>query len=85
MQAHTLTLKGFLKALGMAIAITRIKAGIKQKDLAGKIGISSSYLCQIEGGKRNINMKILAKIAVRLDMELLELLQLAIDMLNEGR
>lgn len=47
--------------------------GLTQKELAGKIGVSESYICQIENGKM-ISIKRLDKLAKALGCEVKDLL-----------
>ena len=42
--------------------------GLTQKQLAHKIGISRSFLCEIENGKYDIRLSLLLKISVVLDV-----------------
>lgn len=37
---------------GQVIREARERAGMKQKDLAAKIGVSRAYLCQVERGSK---------------------------------
>lgn len=41
----------------------RVEKGIKQKDLAKKLGITQQYLCQIEKGEIEPRRDIMLKIA----------------------
>lgn len=50
--------------MGLKIKLRRIELGIKQKDLAKKVGLSQQYLSGIELGKKcNPNLKTMAAIA----------------------
>jgi len=51
----------------------RKRKGLTQKELAEKIGVSESYICQIENGKM-ISIKKLDKLAKILGCEANELL-----------
>jgi DNA-binding XRE family transcriptional regulator len=53
-----------------AIIAARTKAGITQKELAKKIGISAGDLSKIERGKENTTIKTLYKVANALDKNL---------------
>ena len=48
---------------GAAIRDLRLRAGLKQGDLARRVGISASYFNQIERGRRRIGGKLLTGIA----------------------
>jgi transcriptional regulator with XRE-family HTH domain len=78
-------LADFLKALGVSLAYMRIRKGMKQKDVAEKVGISSSYLSQVERGKRSASFKTLAKIAGVIGLKFHDLLRLTLDILDEER
>ena len=51
----------------------RKNKGLTQKELAGKIGVSESYICQIEGGKM-VSIKKLDVLAKALGCEAKDLL-----------
>jgi transcriptional regulator with XRE-family HTH domain len=51
----------------------RKRKGLTQKELAEKIGVSESYICQVENGKM-ISIKKLDKLAKILGCEAKELL-----------
>lgn len=54
--------------LGKTIKLLRIKAGIKQKDLAKKLQISSNYLSLVENDKREPSISLIERIAKALDV-----------------
>ncbi|MCM2560902.1 short-chain fatty acyl-CoA regulator family protein [Lutimaribacter sp. EGI FJ00015] len=54
---------------GTRIRERRLRAGLRQAELAGRVGISSSYLNLIEHNKRRIGGKVLIAIAQELDVE----------------
>ena len=54
--------------LGKTIKMLRINAGIKQKNLAEKVGISSNYLSLVENGKREPSIPVIQCIAEELDI-----------------
>ncbi|MEO1614086.1 MAG: helix-turn-helix transcriptional regulator, partial [Pseudomonadota bacterium] len=53
-------------AIGLRIRETRKKIGLRQTDLAKRIGVSASYLNLIEAEKRRINGDLLRRIADQL-------------------
>ncbi len=54
--------------MGLRVKIARIEYGLKQKDLAKRVGISAQYLMQIEQGKaKNPSIDVMTKIAEELD------------------
>ena len=52
--------------LGLALKYYRLKTGVKQKDLAKRVGASAAYLSLIESGKRVASIDLLEKIAEHL-------------------
>lgn len=59
-----------IKEIGMRIKVIRERKGVSQKDLARWIGISPSYLSQLESGERNIDAHLLAKIGESLKVSI---------------
>ena len=55
------------KTIGTRIREKREKAGISQKDLAEKVGVTPSAINQYENGTKKPSTDILAKIAVEID------------------
>lgn len=55
---------------GNPIRVWREHRGLSQTELAGKVGISSSYLSQLESGKRDGTTEVLAAIATALNLTL---------------
>lgn len=53
---------------GEALRLIRILNNIKSKDMAEKLGISSSYLSQIENNKRRPTLEIIEKYAEIFEM-----------------
>ena len=39
--------------VGLVIAVTRIRSGISQEELARRSGISQADICKLESGKHN--------------------------------
>ena len=54
--------------IGHAIRTVRQKRMYKQKDLAAKLGISPSFLSQIEQGKREPSSRLIEQVAEKLDI-----------------
>ena len=52
--------------LGLSLKYYRLKAGIKQKDLARQVGTSVAYLSLIETEKRGASLDLLTRIGDRL-------------------
>ncbi len=53
---------------GHRIKLLRTAMGVQQDELANKLGISRSYLSQIEKGKKEPSLKILKRIAEYFEM-----------------
>lgn len=53
-----------------AIRKQRIKKGLKQHELADKIGINRAYLSNLESGKHFPSLPVAKKLAEELDMSL---------------
>jgi putative transcriptional regulator len=68
-----LTKNDTAEKLGRAIKKKRIDKGIRQQELAAKIGVTSSYLSQVERG-RAPSYALLLKIADALEMKIGRLL-----------
>ena len=49
--------------VGLVIAVTRIKSGISQEELARRSGISQADICKLESGKHNTTVKTLKRLA----------------------
>ena len=58
-----------LKILGEVMAAAREKAGIKQSDLAARLGLPASYLSKIENGTRRLDVIELVRIAAAMDSD----------------
>jgi len=52
--------------LGLALKYYRLKAGIKQKELARRVGISPAYLSLLESGRRATSLDLLERISEQL-------------------
>jgi transcriptional regulator with XRE-family HTH domain len=57
-----------LALLGRVIAGVRERAGVKQNELAARLGLPASYLSKIEKGTRRIDVIELINIAAALGM-----------------
>jgi transcriptional regulator with XRE-family HTH domain len=47
---------------GLELKIARLRAGIKQYELASKVNITPSHLSEIESGRREAPLELLQKI-----------------------
>jgi len=52
-----------LVVLGEVLARTRERAGVKQSELAAKLGVPASYLSKIENGRRRLDVIEFVRIA----------------------
>lgn len=56
--------------MGLKIKLRRVELGIKQKDLASKLGISQQYLGSLEAGRcTNPSKKLMKKLAEALETD----------------
>ena len=49
--------------VGLVIAVTRIRCGISQEELARRSGMSQADICKLESGKHNTTVKTLKRLA----------------------
>jgi len=61
------------KEIGERIRLIRERRGLSLKDLANSLRISSAYLSQMETNKRDIDAKLVYRIAVELKVAVEEL------------
>jgi transcriptional regulator with XRE-family HTH domain len=47
---------------GLELKIVRLRAGLKQYELAAKVGIAPTQLCEIETGRREPALELLERI-----------------------
>jgi len=47
--------------MNKALRLLRVYHNLKQKDLAEKLGLSPSYVCEIESGTKQVTMETLQK------------------------
>lgn len=66
-------LNSVLLQLGKRICYLRSCKGMTQLDLSLETGTTTSYLSDVERGKRNPSVKVLHRIAIALDVTLEEL------------
>lgn len=53
----------FLVALGERVRSSRMHCCMSRRELAGRSGISERYIAQIEGGKGNVSIVLLLRLA----------------------
>lgn len=64
----------FLQRLGMEVKIARTRKKLTQKELASLSGLGKSVIWLLEGGKHNIRITTLKRIAVAMEMKVNDLL-----------
>jgi transcriptional regulator with XRE-family HTH domain len=60
-----------------ALRLLRVYSDLNQKGLANRLGLSRSYLCQLESGDRLPTLEVLNKYAKAFDVPLSSILYLA--------
>jgi transcriptional regulator with XRE-family HTH domain len=58
-----------LKILGEVLVRARERAGLKQSDVAARLGLPASYLSKIENGTRRLDVIELIQIAEAMDSD----------------
>lgn len=61
--------------MGLKIKLVRIKRGLTQKELADKIGTSTTTIMRAENDKVDMRISTLRRIAKALDVSITELLE----------
>lgn len=59
---------GIIDVVAEAVRRARKAAGLSQEDLALEAGLDRTYISQVERGKRNVTVVVLARIAGALKM-----------------
>lgn len=63
------------KKLGQNIKRLRLRRHMTQGDMCRKLNMDRSYMSAIEGGKKNVTLGVLEKLAAALDVPVNELLR----------
>jgi len=63
------------ETVGVNLRAYRIKRGLSQEDFAEVLGVHRTYMGAIERGERNLTLQSVEKIAARLRLRPLDLLQ----------
>ena len=69
----------FQLIFGQNLKAARLKAGLKQSEMATLTGLPQQYLSVIEAGQQNITIRTMALLAEVVDHDLLDLLRKALD------
>lgn len=65
----------FQRIFGINLKAARLKANLKQSDVAAMTGLTQQYLSLIEAGQQNVTIKTMALLAKVVDHDLINLLQ----------
>lgn len=57
----------------------RLARGVTQEDLAARAGITQTFLSQLEGGKRNVSLDTVERLANALEIDINDLLAPVVD------
>lgn len=70
---RTNTLEGLLLNLGSVVKSQREQLGITQEELARRAGLHRTYITDVEGGKRNITIESMLKLASALNVSIADI------------
>ena len=68
-------LAGELKLLGEVLTRVREREGLKQSEVAGRLGLPASYLSKIENGTRRLDVIELIQIAEAMEVDAADLVR----------
>jgi len=68
-------LAGELVVLGQVLARARERAGLKQSDVAARLGLPASYLSKVESGTRRLDVVELIRIAEAMNVDPADLIR----------
>jgi len=71
---HTASEKKFLKKIGDAIRVYRLKNDISQEELAYQSSLDRAYVGRVERGEKNISVLSLRKISNALKVDIVKLI-----------
>ena len=77
-------LAGELLILGEVLVAARERAGLKQSDVAARLGLPASYLSKVENGTQRLDVIELMRIAEAMGVEAAEILGELARRLNAG-
>jgi len=72
-----------LRILGEVLARARERAGVKQADLAARLGVPASYLSKIESGTRRLDVIELVQIAEAMGVDPAEIVRQVTEALRD--
>ena len=64
-----------LIVFGENVTAARMKAGLKQSELAAQISLTQQYLSRIEMGRQNVTLRTMVTVARALGQEVIAMLQ----------
>ena len=62
-------MKNLKSKFGKRLRELREKQGLSQEKLAFRVELSREYISRIEGGKRNVSLEVIEKLATALDVD----------------
>jgi DNA-binding XRE family transcriptional regulator len=65
----------FQAVFGQHLKAARLKAGLKQSDVAARTGLTQQYLSLIEAGQQNITLKTMILLAEVVDRDIRDMLR----------
>lgn len=71
-----------LRLLGEAVTAARERAGLKQSDVAARLGVPPSYLSKIENGTRRLDVIELIEIAGAIGTDPAEILRVVAEVIR---
>ena len=74
----------FQAIFGDNLKAARLKAGLKQSEVAALTGLTQQYLSLIEAGQQNVTLRTMALLAEVVDHDLLDLLKKILGMPSKG-
>ncbi|RFU69440.1 XRE family transcriptional regulator [Peribacillus saganii] len=74
-----------MRNIGKVIMRRRKELHLTQEDLGKKLGVSKSYICQLESGFRQLSIDKLESVGKVLDIDIFEYVQLENDLLNKWK
>jgi DNA-binding XRE family transcriptional regulator len=69
---------------GQHLKAARLKAGLKQSDVAARTGVTQQYLSLIEAGQQNITLRTMILLAEVVDRDIRDLLQKVLETLRKA-
>jgi transcriptional regulator with XRE-family HTH domain len=68
-------LAGELQTLGQVLVRARERVGLKQSDVAARLGLPASYLSKVENGTRRLDVIELVQIADAMEIDAADLIR----------